>query len=256
MKRTKAWAKAVIVADRIQDGFRKNPPFADPRLLVQETTENVILYGAPTESFSEKMPVYFPPEPTERELYPIDVLYGQYDPKSSKITIFEKRITQDAIQVFNCEPADLIAVVRIHEYAHALVHLGINAREIEKQLSDRNSEGETDWEKFRLERDSAFTSLDSDIHELLAQSITWSTLVALKNSSESERLRNTFTALEAKQPVPYKLPPSVKKKARNTNWVTVLQTARGLIDPHKESGFAAIEGMIELMLASRKLRRK
>lgn len=40
--------------------------------------------------------------------------------------------------------ADLLTVVRIHEYAHSIVHLGISEDDVESELSKFANSGPTD----------------------------------------------------------------------------------------------------------------
>jgi hypothetical protein len=72
-----------------------------------------------------------------------------------------------------CDIADLEFIVRTHEYAHALVHLGVLWPEefdvIRKYLKGQ----ETDWKAFLRDRSKAYRLLDSDAHEFLAQILSW-----------------------------------------------------------------------------------
>ena len=81
-----------------------------------------MLYG-PTEIFSKQVPTNSPLSEDDG-LIPIDKLYGRYLPESRSIEIFIKSVRRGA-QQFGWESADLLKIVRIHEYAHAIVHIGI-----------------------------------------------------------------------------------------------------------------------------------
>jgi hypothetical protein len=83
-----------------------------------------VLCDAPLERFSEKRPVFVPNGPEEERWRPIDVLYGSYHPASRSFDIYIDNIRRDA-SLFG-EFADVLQIVRLHEYAHAIVHLGIH----------------------------------------------------------------------------------------------------------------------------------
>jgi hypothetical protein len=72
------------------------------------------------------MPVWLPKTPEQDRLRPIDALYGCYDPTTRSIEIFVNRIRQDA-STFAAEADEFLEIVRIHEHAHAVVHLGSRA---------------------------------------------------------------------------------------------------------------------------------
>jgi hypothetical protein len=120
------WALAGLL------GYKTSGGVDDARVTVERLTRNVMLCPGTIEVFSQQMPVYFPP-PAEEGLAPIDILYGCYIPKHLRIEIFVNRIQADAPR-FKSHFLDLLTVVRIHEYAHAVVHAGINAADVVEQL--------------------------------------------------------------------------------------------------------------------------
>jgi hypothetical protein len=56
-----------------------------------------------------------------------------------------------------------------------------------------------------------------------------------------------FEALEAKQPVHYKLPSCVKRAASTIDWPLVLDAARGEIVADRQAGFDLVEAVKALM---------
>src|SRR5205823_1663210 len=128
------WASAVCVADRLMRPRDKGSE-SDPRVEVQLATENVFLAQGPTEYFSQAMPSFVPLPPDDDSLKPIDVLYGRYLSDNRRIEIFVRRIEQDAA-LFDCSPTELLKIVRIHEIAHAVCHVGISIRDVERHLSN------------------------------------------------------------------------------------------------------------------------
>jgi hypothetical protein len=122
-------------------------PQDEPTLLIQRIASNPILCGGPIEYFSKDMPVWLPKTPEEDRLRPIDVLYGCYDPKTRSICIFVNRIRQDA-RTFGAETDELLEIIRIHEYAHAVVHLGSRADDVHKHLSSFGGSNNTAWSPF------------------------------------------------------------------------------------------------------------
>ncbi|HXW56447.1 MAG TPA: DUF4160 domain-containing protein, partial [Candidatus Cybelea sp.] len=206
---------------------------------------NVMPSSGLTELFSQQMPAY-PGPPIEEGLAPIDVLYGHYIPEHMRIEIFVNRIRADAPR-FKSQFLDLLAVVRIHEYAHAIVHAGVNTVDVAKQLAKLGVEGTTDWESFRTDRDRAFSALDDESSELLAQAITWGCISQEPASPQSQPLIQTFLALEERQPPRYQLPPKVKQRARLANWSVVLRVAQGELDIYREPSFKLAAGLADLI---------
>jgi hypothetical protein len=140
------WAIAVS-AKAILEGQKGRTERDDARILAERLTSNVMLHG-PTETFSQRMPTYSPPHEDEG-LSPIDKLYGRYVPESRLIEIFVNSIRRGA-QQFGWEFADLLKIVGIQEYAHAIVHIGIAVQSIEDLLSTfLPGQISTDWGHLR-----------------------------------------------------------------------------------------------------------
>jgi hypothetical protein len=205
-----------------------------------------MLARGPIEIFSTKLPVYSGPSTKDDGLLPIDVLYGRYIPEDLRIEIFVDRIRADAPR-FGAEYSDLLTIVRIHEYAHAVVHMGIHAGEVSEQLRNFGVNGITDWVSFQVERNKAFSAIDDESGELLAQAITWACVSQQPASSRPQRLIETFTALEQKQPDRYRLPPEVRQRARLADWPLILRVAQGELDIDGGPCFKLADGLAELI---------
>lgn len=218
----------------------------DARTLVEKITGNVMLSLGPAEIFSDERPTYRPSD-SEDDLAPIDILYGCYDRSALRITIFAKNIEADASK-FSDGPDDLLTVVRIHEYAHAMVHLGIHNGYVTSRLKELGPDGATDWESFRSKRDQAFSVIDEGSHEFLAQAITWACI----RNDRSHRIERTFLALEKRQNEWYKLSPELKECAPLANWGNVLRTIQGDLRAFRMPPFALADGLKELVLQSGK----
>ncbi len=242
------WATATRAADIMHRMHRSQSTNSgdDARVMVERVTHNTLLCSGPVELFSNEMPVYHGSS-TEDELAPIDLLYGRYVPEDLRIEIFVNRIRADAPR-FHSEFLDLLSVVRIHEYAHAVVHAGIGAANVTEQLGKLGAQGTTDWEAFRADRNRAFSALDDESGELLAQAITWACVTQEPASPLSERLVETFLALEKRQSHRYQLPSKVKQRARLADWDVVLRTAQGdVAQVRRGPSFQLAAGLAELI---------
>ncbi len=236
-----AWAEAVWVNRKVDLAFRFHPRIAFDCELegsVRRLTKNLILCGGPTEFFSTEMPTWTPP-PGEEGLRPIDILYGRYDAVDRSIYIFINRIQQDAPS-FDATPSELTHIVRTHEYAHAIVHLGISVDYACDHLSTIGSNHMTDWPTLVARRTEWFGRTTSEVHELLAQAITYGNLAT---DPRAERLCRIYERLEAKQPPHYRLPVAVKSAAADADWPVVLDGAREVIDVERPEGFDMIAGL-------------
>ncbi len=244
MSDSENWASNIPLLDSVL-GHRAAAKVDDARLMAERLTGNVMLCSGPIEMFSQRMPTHSA-LPAEENLAPIDVLYGRYIPEHLRVEIFVNRIRADAPR-FDVRFLDLLTVVRIHEYAHAVVHTGVDVGCVEEQLGTFAAEGTTDWKSFRANRDRAFSALDDESSELLAQAITWACLSQEPASSRSQRLIETFLALEERQPPRYQLPPEVKQRARLADWGVVLRAARGELDLYRGPSFKLANGLAGLI---------
>jgi hypothetical protein len=91
-------------------------------VLSQAAFQETFRPTSPTEVYSEDQPSFIPRSAEEDDWIPIDVLLGCYRPKTRTIIIFQRAFAKHPLR---CNVFDLETIVRLHEYAHALVHLGI-----------------------------------------------------------------------------------------------------------------------------------
>lgn len=242
------WACAKRVADVCLHGHRQVDVAEEPALVVQRVARNPILCAAPTEYFSREMPVWQPDPADHDDLRPIDVLYGCYEPTSREIKVFVNRIEQDA-PIYGAEARELCDVVRIQEYCHAVVHLGIRADDVHERLREWGPGDRTEWSDFVTSRTSWFLAVDPKTHEFLAQALAYAALQRL-NDWEG-RFRKIFDALEAKQPARYRLSPEVKQHAGDAHWALILDAARERIGAHRGEGFTWKAGLEALVCGPR-----
>jgi hypothetical protein len=202
-----------------QDGppIRRGPSqghaCADPPLLVQEANLEVFRPSSPAEVYSTDQPAFSPRSPEEENWIPIDVLLGRYEAGRRTIKIFYRNVWKYASSHLRCRPADLEYVVRVHEYCHALVHLGASWLEQAPLLEPPLGAVHTDWKSFLRARAKAFRSLPRDTHELLAQVLCWVAIGTLQPHAWANDLQEVFLALMSRQPPEYRLAPEILSKA-------------------------------------------
>ncbi len=122
-----------------------------------------------------------PPPPLlteDDELLTIDIFLGTYNSANRSIKLFSENI-QRAARLLDCEEEDLEYVVRFHEHAHALIHLGVT--EADRWEGLRNGR----FAALRLKRlTTIYNQIDSSLHEHLAQLVTYQVLKKLSEDSE------------------------------------------------------------------------
>jgi len=87
---------------------------------------------------------------------PIDVLYGNYNPKSHHLEIYVNSLERHK-DLYKSSFDDFIFMVRAHEFAHALVHLGLRHETRDSVLYDVNATDSTNWRTFFEKRRKAFS---------------------------------------------------------------------------------------------------
>ena len=212
---------------------------------VQSLTRSAFIAGGPTECFSKKMPARQASGADGRDLLPIDELYGRYFVVDRRIEIYVDAIRRDA-HLFDADPEELLQIVRLHEYAHAVVHLGISGEVARAHLSSFGDDEATDWSGFMDQRTKQFVSLPEDVHELLAQAITYDALRSL-GAEVAERMCMAFTTVEKRQPEIYKVPQEIKVMAGTIDWPLALDAARGEITAPRADGFVPLLGVRSLL---------
>lgn len=158
----------------------------------------------PSESTSHDEPPVRISKKTEQ--IPIDGVLGTYDPIKRAITIYEKGIG-DVSALLQVKVDDLKYVVRIHEWAHAIVHLGFLADERIKLLRD-----DSNWMDAQERATLWFQKLEPALHEKLAQMLTFYVLRSLEEDARLEesklvirRIRTVFDRLTARAPSEYQI---------------------------------------------------
>ena len=159
--------------------------------LVSEETS----HAEPPKSFDEKV-----------EVIPIDECLGLYEPEKTKITIYEKGI-QKASKIIRCNPTRLEYIVRLHEWSHAVVHIGLH-KENEARLRK-----ETHYIDIFLKQATVrYISIEPRLHEVLAQLLTYHSLKLMRQNAKHEeavkainRTMDTFRKLNRWQPAQYKI---------------------------------------------------
>ncbi|MBI3934998.1 MAG: hypothetical protein HY316_09930 [Acidobacteria bacterium] len=101
------------------------------------------------------------------EMIPIDGLLGQYSPATIQITVFRKGI-QLVADITKLREHDLLYIVRLHEWAHALMHVGLERQERERLTLD-----ESLWPTYLNLATAGYLRLDGALHERLAQLLVW-----------------------------------------------------------------------------------
>jgi uncharacterized protein DUF4160 len=216
----------------------------EPRIAVQSVTRHVVLCDAPLERFSATTPVFTPRSPEEEEWRPVDVLYGSYDPAYRRIEVYIDNIRRDA-RLFG-EFGDVLQIVRLHEYAHAVVHLGVRVDEATDMLAVIGPGGHTDWDVFVQDRTRAFDEVDAASHEYLAQAVTLAALSSLPDGYRSERLKATFEAVECRQPPQYVVPDDIRTSVHLVDWSLVIAAARRDVDVFRGSDFSLLRRLSAL----------
>lgn len=145
------------------------------------------------ESVEEKLINRRPPLEisSNAEFIPVDEYLGMYKPQAKRIILFEPGITA-AADLLKCETDDLQHVVRYHEWAHAILHLGLDKSRHQCEFKDYNR-------------------IDERVHESLAQLLACRAIK--QNICESrnarvqtkwKRIGDVFTKLEVRQPPQYR----------------------------------------------------
>ena len=178
-----------------------------PFHIIQAAVDNQWMFAdghMPSETFSEADPPISLADVTDGIV--IDGLLGQYNPSTQEITIFRKGIDHVA-EILKVSPEGLTQVVRIHEWAHALLHLGLEKDDRMSVLRD-----ESQWAE-RLTRLSIwFNGLEANLHESLAQLLTREGLrwlrekaTILEAQAKIDRIQVVFEQLMRRAPSAYQI---------------------------------------------------
>lgn len=143
------------------------------------------------------------------EIIPIDEFLGLYDHKQRKIVIFNRAI-EWASKELNCHSELLRHLVRIHEWAHAVMHLAVD-EEMSKKVSDSNYDPKV-IDNILQNQSKIYESIERELHEALAQLLTYHSLrkseeKATKKESKLviNKMIEIFSELSKRQPNEYKV---------------------------------------------------
>jgi hypothetical protein len=207
------WARGIMAMHAcIELGNPFEPPVKQrslkPQILIQEKL-GLIGPHNPLEILTEEpSPIKVTSVDFDKNDIPIDEFLGLYFPDLQEIRIYVTNI-QITAQRLNILYSDLKYVVRLHEYAHAVVHLGLGVGQQGKLENDASISipEPGDWKEFVEKRLKKFSCLKTEAHELLAQTITWCLLKA------DEQRRNAMLSLMKRQSNLYRLSDQIQKNA-------------------------------------------
>lgn len=238
------WAICATMFDIIKHDQATDHKMPDPRLTLEAISKNHLSSCSPSESYSREIPA-LSREFSDGEYLPIDALFGNYNHRTRRILIYYRSIEKYR-SAFEGSFEDILHIVRLHEFAHALVHLGIRVIYRDQVLYDLNAIDRTNWRKFLRTRSDAFTGTDSGSHEFIAQGLTYAGILALPEV-ERNRLIDVFHRIELRQPDEYKLSNRVKSLIKNARWEIVLDAARGDVNAYHDPGFNLRTGLEEII---------
>ncbi|MER9255392.1 hypothetical protein NKI59_27030 [Mesorhizobium sp. M0598] len=153
-----------------------------------------------------------PPDWRKRdEGWTIDGLLGVYVADKREITIFAKGIKHAAAQL-GTTPSGLEYVVRLHEWGHAIFHLGVD-RVKSAELAKASLTNDASAEQVTGQRlTDTYGSVDPYVHEQIAQALAWLALEELRSKATIDkaktacaRLSDTFEMLMRRRPPQYRL---------------------------------------------------
>jgi hypothetical protein len=173
-----------------------------PGVLQHQYDFAIIGFGPTEHTTDDEPPKRLGPR---QEIIPIDEYLGLYEPDSRKITLFNLGI-RDAAERLVCNPEHLKRIVNLHEYAHALVHLGLTADQRHQIL--KNPQESAIFPACT----ALFQSIENGLHENLAQLLTLHTLQKSAGDATIPEAKDTlakmldiFHALARRQPNEYRI---------------------------------------------------
>ena len=142
-----------------------------------------------------------------QEIIPVDGVLGLYDPEKRCITIYQKGIREVA-QTLSSKEEDLELIVRLHEFTHAMLHMGLTRSESQLVAEGKFENLDAFFDGSRKN----FESIDIYVHEVVAQLLTRMALAQLGQDAQSkeavqilERINITFSDLMHRQPLEYNI---------------------------------------------------
>ena len=192
---------AVVAARLMGDLQQHSHPAPDVSTHMQAATRHVFRPTSPVEIYSNHRPTLL--SGGNEDYIPICQLLGQYSAQERLITIYHRNIEQVAQSRLSCTSLELATVVRVHEYAHALVHCGVASYD-DSALLIETASNPNRWDSLDADRTGWFTHMPSAVHEFLAQSVTWRVLSSLEELHGIDH-RDLFLRLMQGQPPEYRL---------------------------------------------------
>jgi len=140
------------------------------------------------------------------EIIEIDGCLGFYNPEEREITTFVKGI-EKASQIIGCKAVHLEHIVRLHEYSHAIVHIGLSEDDRQRGARENNY-----LRTFLEQATTIYNSIEHSLHEHLAQLLTHHSLKILREGARhpiaqdaiDQRIK-AFKKLNSYQPAEYRL---------------------------------------------------
>jgi hypothetical protein len=158
----------------------------------------------PSEIFSEEDPPIRIDDQSDE--IAIDGTLGLYDSGTQEITIFLKGI-RGASEILKASPDDLRLIVQLHEWAHALLHMGL-----EEGGRISVAQDDSQWAEHVARMNTWFNALDTNLHESLAQLLTQQGLCWLKDKATIpdaqaaiDRIAGVFKQLMRRAPSAYQI---------------------------------------------------
>ena len=222
------------------------PRVTHPAILLQAALQETFRPNSPVEMYSDAQPRFRPLANEPESLIPIDELLGQYNYRKRSIEIFKRNIAYFSNSLA-CDLTNLEYIVRLHEYGHALFHTGL-AWSDEASLMGNYPPGQhTDWKPFLQQRSRAFRSLQSELHEFIAQLLTWMALGVVEPLAERKKLQELFVRLMERQPTKYILSDEVLGKSLYGDPTLLFAWAREPTRRKPSIRDALIEAAVELL---------
>jgi len=185
--------------------------FPMPSNVLYEVTKLSLLIGCPLKEAStdDKPPLQLC---HTTEIIPIDGFLGLYDLEERKITIFNKGIER-ASKELRCNPEHLRYIVRLHEWSHAILHLGVDQETADKVYATKYDPNNSTANKIIYRKQGkVYKSIENALHESLAQLLTYHSLkTAKENASKMEakividKMLELFVKLCKCQPPEYRV---------------------------------------------------
>jgi len=158
--------------------------------------------GSPDEIHSDDEPATKPDK--MGDIIPIDKYLGLYEPDKRQITIYNKSI-ETASKIISRNSKHLRYVVRLHEWSHAFIHISFSKSDNQQILIDKSN-----WEKLLENATQIYASIDDELHEHLAQLLTYHALNKLLRDAEHDKSKEAiehiievFQELNRRQPPQY-----------------------------------------------------